>query len=324
MGNEGQGRNSTVFKWTKEGDPENAIEDFEHNLSLLTHTIKKHAQFKRPCKWSNSWWTPELTQLRKDFTVKTRKAKEDLRGMDDARQAKRKYQNKVKKAKSTHWRTFLENAKKNNVWTAHQFTKRRLESTVPSGHNYASAASLNLAIMQHFFPQNPNPVDMEPPRYIGLKEKDTVDASELAQALRKCSNASTPGPDQVQYGVWKGIHSVNRHVIPALINHMLTWSIHPPALKDSLGILLPKPSKGDYDAFASYKVIALIQTFSKIAKPIINQPLIKFAKASGLYSIRQTGSLPQTATFDARIAVKHCVQEAQAAGLKACTMFLDI
>jgi len=106
--------------------------------------------------------------------------------------------------------------------------------------------------------------------------------------------------------------------------NVLTWSIHPPALKDSLGILLPKPSKGNYNAFASYRVIARMQTFSKIAERIINQPLIKLAKASGLYSIGPTRSLPQRATFDTGISLKHWVQEAQTAGLKASTMFLDI
>ena len=67
-----------------------------------------------------------------------------------------------------------------------------------------------------------------------------------------------------------------------------------------------------------------MQTFSKIAQRIINQRLIKFAKTNDLYSIRQTGSLPQTATFDACILLKHWVKEAQAPSLKASTMFLDI
>jgi len=125
-----------------------------------------NALIKRPCKWSKSWWTPKLTQLTKDFPVKTRKVKEDPGGMDDAKQAKRKYQHEVKRAKARHWRTFLENTKKNEVWTVHQFTKKRLGSTVPSKYNYPSAASLNLAIMQHFFPQNPNLVDMESPNVI--------------------------------------------------------------------------------------------------------------------------------------------------------------
>jgi len=55
MGNDGEGRNSTIFKWTKEGDSEDSIEDFEHNLSPLIHIIKKHALIKRPFKWSKSW-----------------------------------------------------------------------------------------------------------------------------------------------------------------------------------------------------------------------------------------------------------------------------
>ena len=109
------------------------------------------------------------------------------------------------------------------------------------------------------------------------------------------------------YGVWKGIHTVNHHVIPKLINHLLSLSIHPPSLQDSLGILLPKPAKGDYDAFASYRVIALMQTFAKIVERIINQRLIKFAKLNGLYSIRQTGSLPQRATFDTGISLIYWV-----------------
>ena len=92
----------------------------------------------------------------------------------------------------------------------------------------------------------------------------------LGQALRKCSNTSAPGPDQVPYGIWKGINSVNRKIIAVVVNHLLRRSIHPPSLKDSLGILLPKPAKGDWDTFASYRVSARMQKFSKIAKRIIN------------------------------------------------------
>jgi len=126
------------------------------------------------------------------------------------------------------------------------------------------------------------------------------------------------------YGVWKGIHAVNPHVIPKLINHLLSWLIHPPSLKDSLGILLSKSAKGDNDAFASYMVIALMPTFSKIVKRIISQSLIKFDKLNGLYSLGQTGSLLQRATFDTGISLRHWVQEAQAAGLQVSTIFLDI
>jgi len=195
---------------------------------------------------------------------------------------------------------------------------------VRGGHTHASASSLNESIMQHFLLPNPGPVALQPPAFVKLEVNDEVNISDVSQALQKCCNNSAPGPDQVPYGVCKGIHNVNRHVILKLMNHLLSWSIYPLSLKDSLGILLPKPAKGDYNAFVSYRVIALMQTFLKIAERIINQRLIKFVKLNGLYSVWQTGSLLQRVTFDAGIILRHWVQEAQAASLKCSTMFLDI
>ena len=46
---------TTLFKWTREPEPENAVDDFNFNLSLLIHTIKKHAPMKRPCRWPKPW-----------------------------------------------------------------------------------------------------------------------------------------------------------------------------------------------------------------------------------------------------------------------------
>lgn len=44
---------------------------------------------------------------------------------------------------------------------------------------------------------------------------------------------------------------------------MLVWGIYPPILKESIGVILPKPNKHDYTDCASFWVIVLIQTFSK-------------------------------------------------------------
>jgi len=163
-----------------------------------------------------------ITQLRKDFTCAARKAKIDPTLTQDAKEKKKTYQSNVKRAKVAHWRTFLENAKKNDVWTAHQFTKKRLGVMVPGGHAHVSASSLNKSIMQHFFPPNPGLIALQPAAFVRLERKDEVDATEVSQALQKSSNNSAPGPDQVPYGVWKGIHTVNHHVIPKLINHLLS------------------------------------------------------------------------------------------------------
>jgi len=115
----------------------------------------------------------------------------------DAKEKKKTYQSNVKRAKAAHWRTFLKNAKKNDVCTAHQFTKKRLGVMVPGGHAQVSASSLNESIMQHLFLPNPRPVALQPPAFVKLEEKDEVEETKVSQALQKCSNNSAPGPDQV-------------------------------------------------------------------------------------------------------------------------------
>jgi len=50
---------------------------------------------------------------------------------------------------------------------------------------------------------------------------------------------------------------------------MLTWGIHPPMLKESIGVILPEPNKPDYTDCASFRVIALMQTFSKIVERVV-------------------------------------------------------
>ena len=103
MGSRFNNEHTTSFKWTRETERENAVDDFDFNLSLLIHTIKKHPPMKRPCKWSKPWLTPELTQLRKDFTCVARKAKMNPALTQHATEKKKAYQSNVKRAKAAHW-----------------------------------------------------------------------------------------------------------------------------------------------------------------------------------------------------------------------------
>ena len=61
----------------------------------------------------------------------------------------------------------------------------------------------------------------------GLSEQERVTSVEISEVLGKCSNRSAPGPDQVPYGVWKGIHGINQSIITELVNDMLEWRIQP-------------------------------------------------------------------------------------------------
>ena len=153
----------------------------------------------------------------------------------------------------------------------------RVPNRISGGHG-ATPEDTENTIMSHFFPRNNNlsePVTAK--RHDVDQDEDLQFMLEVTRALTKCSNRSAAGPDQVPYGIWKGIMSVNHNIIPALIMDTLVWGIHPPMLKESTGVILPKHNKQDYTGCASIRLIALMQTFSKIAERVVNNRLMKMA-----------------------------------------------
>jgi len=157
-----------------------------------------------------------------------------------------------------------------------------------------------------------------------LIDSDRVTAGEVSETLEKCSNKSAPGADQVRYRVWKNIHRIEGKIIPKLVEDMLEWAIHPPMLKESTGIILPKPGKNDSTDCPSFRVITLMQIFSKIVERIINNMLMAIAYEEDMYCINRTGSLPQRSMVDAALSLKHWIRESQFTGKKTFTVFLDV
>jgi len=132
------------------------------------------------------------------------------------------------------------------------------------------------------------------------------------------------GPDQVPHRVWKGIHLVNLKILPMLVKAMLAWAIHPPMVKESTGVTLPKPNTPHYMERASIRVTGLMQTLSKIVEKVVNNFLLTIPYAEGLYCINQIGSLPHRSTVDAVVSVQLWIKEAQFAKNKVSSLFLDV
>ena len=70
--------------------------------------------------------------------------------------------------------------------------------------------------MSHFLTWNTNPSEsVAVKRHKVDEDGDLEFIFEVTRALTKCSDRSAAGPDQVPYGVWKEIMSVNHNIIPA-------------------------------------------------------------------------------------------------------------
>jgi len=99
---------------------------------------------------------------------------------------------------------------------------------------------------------------------------------------------------------------------------------HPASLKRVNGIVLSKPGKADYKSPASFYIIVLLETISKILERITASCLFSLARNSSLLHANQCGSLANLSCFETVSTIFHEVRLLQSAALKVSTLFLDI
>jgi len=148
--------------------------------------------------------------------------------------------------------------------------------------------------------------------------------SEVSLALRKCLNTSAPGPSRIPYSIWKRVHKANELILPSVFTPLLTDGYQPLAMKKANGIVLDKPGKPDYRTPASFRIIVLLKTVSKILERLSALRLAAAARSLGLIHPNQCGSLAGLGCFDAVATLTHEVRLLQAASFKVSTLFLNV
>ena len=146
----------------------------------------------------------------------------------------------------------------------------------------------------------------------------------MGRALARSSPSSASGPDKTPNSVWKRIHRVAPHLVHDLLAPLVAHGFHPPALKMADSIVLDKPGTPSYDSLSSFRVIVLLQTFSKILERIMNSRLSGIPRVAGLLNPHQCGSLAGLSASDATTTLTHEIRTLQMAGRKVSTLFLDI
>jgi len=99
---------------------------------------------------------------------------------------------------------------------------------------------------------------------------------------------------------------------------------HPPSLKTANGVVLDKPGKASYDSPASFRIIVLLKTISKILEGIMTVRVFAITRSKGLLHRNQCSSRPGLSSSDACLTLTHEVRTLQRPRLKVSTLFLDI
>ena len=95
-------------------------------------------------------------------------------------------------------------------------------------------------------------------------------------------------------------------------------------MKTANGIVLDKAGKPDYRTPASFRIIVLLETVSKILKRLSALRLACSARSLGLLHPNQCGSLAGLGCFDALATLTNKVRLLQVASFKVSSLFLDL
>ena len=298
---------------------------FKTNLDRVTAQLAMHTPLKRVTYRSKPWWTDLLSILRRGNNSALRSSKRDPHDaplLASARAARSAYFKGIKKAKREHLSSFLASATAQSVWTAKKFAVGRPPPRFPELPGANTPRELNKALLDHFFPGDPpRPRDTI---LLPLADCQDLEAEEVGRALTRSSASSAPGPDMTPNSVWKRVHRAAPHIILDLLAPLVAYGSHPLTLMKADGVVLDQPGKPSYDSPSSFRVIVILQTFSKILERIMNSRLSCLARACGLLNQHQCGSLPGLSASNATTTLTHEVRTLQMAQRIVSTLFLDI
>jgi len=104
----------------------------------------------------------------------------------------------------------------------------------------------------------------------------------------------------------------------------VAFGYHPPSLKIANGVVLDKPGKASYNSPASFCIILLLRTISKVLEQLMTVRLSAIAWSKGLLHPNQCGCLPGLSASDACLTLMHEVKTLQRPRLEVSNLFLDI
>jgi len=89
-------------------------------------------------------------------------------------------------------------------------------------------------------------------------------------------------------------------------------------------VVLDKPGKASYDSPASFHIMVLLKTISKILERVMTVRLSAIARSRGLLHPNQCGALPGLSSSDGCLTLMREVKTLQRPRLEVSTLFLDI
>ena len=264
-------------------------ETVEEEVSLLYGDINSSLSESCPRtrvrrKFSNKWWTPELTSLRRKARKLQKKAKaKDSQGNNDLweeyKRARNDFVAAIKKAKRTSWRKFTEDAsgpesmikltkaifKKGGQTIGHL---RRADGTFTN-----SREEILDTLMDAFFPDSKEPGNKSSPParvFVNCTEITGIFSGEkVAMAFHSFKKKKAPGPDGIRPEILHHLDNDTLRRIARIYGASLQLGYVPRRWRSAKAVLIPKEGKKDYSNPRAYRPVSLTSFLFKGMERVI-------------------------------------------------------
>jgi ribonuclease HI len=231
------------------------------------------------------------------------------------RQKRREWTRTVEKAKATHWKQFLDEAKEGQLWKAATYMRPR--------ESYASIPSLKVgeeelsdnedkakAFREAFFPkmaeaeeENIAPAPVEIPW-------EPITKEEIYRSLKGAKGTTAPGEDEIPTLVWKHLWKYLQTAITHIFAKSVELAYYPKRWKQARIVVLRKPGKPDYTVPGAYRPISLLNTLGKVLEAVMARRLSFWAETYKLLPETQFGGRPGRNTEQALLVLANAVDRA--------------
>jgi exonuclease III len=284
------------------------------------HTLTPGA---RPSPYAKRWWTQDLTQLRRIYTLWRNRARAARRagnarsGLEQtAKEASKQYHDPIRQQKRKHWDDFL--ADNDNIWTAAKYLKAGNEAfgTVPAlrrtdGTSTRDHEEQAEELLSTFFPPLPSSIEDEgrrPQRApVGMP---TITLEDVERQLHAAKSWKAPGDDGLPVIVWKQVWPVVKDHVLALFRQSLAEGALPSQWRHAKIIPLKKPGKEDYTVAKAWRPISLLATLGKVPESVVAERISHMVETHELLPTNHFGARKQRSAEQALVLLQEQIYTA--------------
>jgi hypothetical protein len=281
-------------------------------LSVVNDVLNELVPKRKPSPNAKRWWTADLTQLCKGYTILRNRVSTHRRAgyrnrvlEAQAKATKSSFFKTLRVQKKAHWEAFLDDA--DNIWKAARYCnpsslspfarvsylKLNDTTTLESDEDMADA------LLDSFPPLPPIDVSDNPVPAYSQYTLQPLTMQEIETAIMLAQPRKAPGNDNLSMLVWRELWPVLKNQLFGLFKSSLNAGKLPHSWKIARIIPLRKGVDREYTICSSHRPISLLSTISKIMESVIAERISNLAEDSNLLPKNHFGARKARSTVQA-------------------------